>query len=78
MRAGIDPQKLRLLLYEISGWGILASIVVYFVMEKILHLDVAYLTFGVEALALTLFGMAWFVASRPTFLPILSDPTEER
>jgi hypothetical protein len=78
MPTGTDPQKLRLLLYEISGWGILLSIVTYFVLEKIVQVDLEHLTFGVESVALTLFGVAWLVASRPTFLSILNDPTEAR
>jgi hypothetical protein len=74
-KSGFTCKKQRVVFYKICGWGI-AVIMVGLVVVTHMHLDfINDITFWAEALALTLFGSAWMVASH--LLPFFTDVQEQ-
>lgn len=76
---GNDSKQLRLAFYQFCGWGIIVIMLGLLVVKSGLIAaisNIPNITFWAEAAALSLFGIAWMIASQ--FLPIFTAESERQ
>jgi hypothetical protein len=76
---GKDPKQLRLAFYQFCGWGIVVIMLGLLVVKSGLIAaisNIPNITFWAEAAALSLFGIAWMIASQ--FLPFFTAESDRQ
>jgi hypothetical protein len=75
-KGGYDPAKLRMRFYSICGWGIIVFMLATVLLAYTPFSKINNLTFWAETAALTLFGLAWLIASQ--YLPGFTGEAERK